>query len=155
MSRPFELVFVLDLSFGSVATDFAIFVLSALDFSELKHFNGNLYQLLMKNVDFSNRQVESQLVKSFKVYIFKWRHQMHSRNLWLPTHLDLSPLLGYRPFTSDLQSLLFCTFAYTVIGSRWCSPSLCLPGGLGASCFSPCLFSFSLGGSKTRLVSWC
>ena len=62
MSRPFGLVFVLDLSFDSVAIGFAIFVLSALDFSELKRFNGNLYQLLMKNVDFSNRQVESQLV---------------------------------------------------------------------------------------------
>ena len=62
---------MLDLSFDSVAVGFAIFVLSALDFSELKQFNSNLYQLLMKNVDFSNRQVESQLVKSFKVLYIK------------------------------------------------------------------------------------
>ena len=41
-------------------------------------------QLSMKNVGFSNRQrlKVSLWNLSFKVYILKWRRQMHSHNLW-------------------------------------------------------------------------
>ena len=39
--------------------------------------------LLVKKVDFSNREFESQLVKSFKVYmcILKWQCRTHSQSL--------------------------------------------------------------------------
>lgn len=41
-----------------------------------------------------------------------------------------------------------------LFGSSWFPSSWCLPGGLGTRCSSACLFSFSPGDSRTKLVWW-